>query len=147
MPFVGQAGTMLDQLCRELGIPRPNIYVTNAVKHFKWQRAGKFRLHKKPSTSEVNACRPWLKSEIKVIRPKVILCMGTTAAMSVFGRAIPIGASRGQILQSDLADAQVILTWHPSAILRSPTPETRAEKRKELKDDLSRAWSLAQSRP
>jgi DNA polymerase len=139
-PFVGPAGKLLDDLCEELGIPRKEVFVTNAVKHFKWQRAGKTRLHKKPNAGEVTACHPWLESETQAVRPKLILCLGATAAKSVFGKDIGITAMRGKIIPETTLGVPALATWHPSAVLRSPTPDARAQKRAELRADLARAW-------
>lgn len=143
-PFMGPAGGLIDQLCEELAIPRGEIYVTNAVKHFKWKRAGKVRLHQKPNAAEIRACRPWLEKEVLAVRPRVILCLGATATQSVLGYAAPIASSRGKKLHAELMpDAIVMVTWHPSAVLRSPMPEGRAEKRSQLKKDLQRAWRIS----
>lgn len=143
-PFVGPAGKLLDQIFAELKIPRDKIFVTNAVKHFKWERAGKVRLHKKPNGAEIQACHPWLESEVRAVQPKLILCLGATAARSVFGRDIGITAMRGKIIKDTNLGVPALVTWHPSAILRSPTAEARAQKRAKFKADLLRGWRQAQ---
>ena len=118
-PFVGPAGRLLDKALADAQIPRGQVYVTNAVKHFKFIWRGKRRLHQKPSIRQVTACRPWLEAEIEVLRPKLLVCMGATAAQSVLGKAIPITQSRGKLLKSDLGPLTFI-TIHPSAIYRHP---------------------------
>ena len=116
-PFVGPAGRMLDKALEEAGVDRSETYVTNAVKHFKWEPAGKRRLHKKPNSREIAACRPWLLSEIEALQPELIVCLGVTAAQSVLQRAVKITEERGKILDS-LFGAKVLVTVHPSSLLR-----------------------------
>lgn len=148
-PFVGPAGKLLDQILDELEIPRPDVFVTNAVKHFKFQRRGKFRLHAKPNAGEVAACRPWLESEIRSVRPDIIVALGATAANSLCGEK-SIGSHRGktQGLRAEFnSTTKVLFTWHPSAILRAPDEQLRHAKRAELKEDLRRAWRLAKKKP
>ena len=123
-PFVGPAGAVLDEALEDAGIPRGQVYVTNAVKHFKWEPRGKRRIHKKPRASEIRACRPWLEAELKAVRPAVLVCLGATAAQSVFGSQFKVMRQRGQLLASTLA-AQAIATIHPSAVLRAPDAEGR----------------------
>jgi DNA polymerase len=123
-PFVGPAGKLLDRALIEAGIDRTEVYVTNAVKHFKWEPRGKRRIHKKPNSAEIAACRPWLEAEIAVVRPQVIICMGATAAQSLLGSDFRVTQHRGEFLESPLAPA-VTVTIHPSAILRAPDEETR----------------------
>ncbi len=118
-PFVGPAGRLLDKALADAQIPRDQVYVTNAVKHFKFIWRGKRRLHQKPSIRQVTACKPWLEAEIEVLRPKLLVCMGATAAQSVIGKAVPITQSRGKFLKSDLGPLTFI-TIHPSAIYRHP---------------------------
>ena len=118
-PFVGPAGALLDRALGDAGIPRDTVYVTNAVKHFKWEPRGKRRIHKKPRLSEVKACRPWLEAELRAIRPAVVVCLGATAAQSLLGSQFKLMAQRGQLLTSELASA-VVATIHPSAVLRAP---------------------------
>jgi probable DNA metabolism protein len=141
-PFVGPAGQMLDRALAEAGVPRAETYVTNAVKHFKHELRGKRRLHKTPVTSEVTACRWWLDAERRIVRPRVVVALGATAALSVFGKATPIGKCRGQALQ--LPDqAQGVVTFHPSYLLRLPDAKAKAEAYAAFVQDLKFAWSLA----
>jgi DNA polymerase len=123
-PFVGPSGLLLDRALEEAGIARDEVYVTNAVKHFKWTRGEKSarRIHKKPSAAEVRACRPWLEQEIALVRPDAIVCLGATAAQALLGRDFRVTASRGTALESDWARA-VFATVHPSAVLRAPREE------------------------
>ncbi len=123
-PFVGPAGRILDKGLADAGIARELVYITNAVKHFKHEMRGARRLHRSPNVGELNACRPWLEQELKVTKPKVIVCMGTTAARSVLGRKITLRDVRGQVIDSLYADKTVVTT-HPSSILRSPDDESR----------------------
>lgn len=123
-PFVGPAGALLDRALAEAGIVRQDAYLTNAVKHFKWEPRGKRRIHKKPRVSEVKACRPWLEAELRAIGPSVIVCLGATAAQSVFGSAFKLMAQRGEVLTSPLGD-RVVATIHPSAVLRATDSEGR----------------------
>jgi uracil-DNA glycosylase family protein len=123
-PFVGPAGGVLDRALAAAGIDRDATYVTNAVKHFKWKPAGKRRLHQKPSTTEVVACRPWLVAEVDAVQPDVIVALGATAARSVIGRPIKVTEQRGQVLQSP-EGWTVVPTVHPSSILRADDPERR----------------------
>jgi uracil-DNA glycosylase family protein len=116
-PFVGPAGKLLDRALDEAGVDRSKIYVTNAVKHFKWEPRGKRRMHKKPSEREVEACQQWLEGEIRIIKPPMIVCLGATAAGAVIGRGFKVMAQRGQLIESELA-AFVFATVHPSSILR-----------------------------
>jgi len=112
-PFVGPAGALLDKALEEAGIPRSEVYVTNAVKHFKWEPRGKRRIHKKPRMSEIKACRPWLEAEVRAIEPVVAVCLGASAAQSVLGPDFKLMHHRGQVLSSTLA-ARVVATIHPS---------------------------------
>ena len=123
-PFVGPAGKLLDRALVEAGIPRDEVYVTNTVKHFKWEPKGKRRIHKKPGSREIAACRPWLDAELAVLKPKVIVCLGATAAQALLGKDFRVSQQRGQLVKSDLA-AKVTATVHPSSILRAPDDETR----------------------
>jgi DNA polymerase len=116
-PFVGPAGRMLDRALEEAGVDRSETYVTNAVKHFKWEPAGKRRIHKKPNSREIAACRPWLISEIESLQPELIVCLGATAAQSVLQRAVKIGESRGKLIDTAFG-ARVLVTVHPSSLLR-----------------------------
>jgi DNA polymerase len=143
-PFVGPAGALLDELLGRAGIPREEVYVTNAVKHFKWVRSGKIRLHQKPNATEVRACRPWLEAEIKAVQPRVVLCLGTTAASSVFGRTVTLTKARGMVFRDLPLAPAVMVTWHPSAALRAPSAEDRARKKEQLYQDLVKAWRTIQ---
>ena len=133
-PFVGPAGRILQSALDEAGISRATVYVTNAVKHFKWEPQGKRRKHKKPLASEIAACRPWLTAELQVTRPKIIVCLGVTAAESVLARRIRLQEERGRFLSAAFAP-NILVTAHPSAILRSPEKEQRdAEYLRFVKD-------------
>src|SRR5687767_3782693 len=134
-PFVGPAGALLDKALEEAGIPRNQVYVTNAVKHFKWEPRGKRRIHKKPRASEIKACRPWLEAELRAVKPAVIVCLGATAAQSVFGSQFKLMQQRGRVLASALAP-QAVATIHPSAVLRAPDSEGRREAYAMLVADL-----------
>lgn len=134
-PFVGPAGKLMDRLLAEIGIDRKDVYVTNAVKHFKWEPRGKRRIHKKPSGKEIAACRPWLEAEVAAIKPAVIVCLGATAAQSLLGPAFRVTVSHGKFIESPLA-RYVTATIHPSAILRAPEDEMRHELQKQFIDDL-----------
>jgi uracil-DNA glycosylase family protein len=124
-PFVGPAGHILDQALEAAGIDRSTAYLTNAVKHFKWQARGKRRIHQKPSWTEMTACRPWLEAELAVIRPRVLVLLGATAAQSLLGREFRVTQHRGELLASDLAEA-VTATVHPSSILRGEPAQREA---------------------
>jgi uracil-DNA glycosylase family protein len=116
-PFVGPAGKLLDRALKDAGIARRDTYVTNAVKHFKWEPRGKRRLHKKPSPREIAACRPWLEAELQSVRPRTVVCLGATAAAAILGPKVRVMRDRGQVLSSTLAD-RVFVTIHPSLLLR-----------------------------
>jgi DNA polymerase len=117
-PFVGPAGRIFDQALEEVGIDRSRVYVTNAVKHFKWEPRGKRRIHQKPNAAELAACRPWLDAELSVVHPRVLVCLGATAAQALLGRTFRVTKQRGTPVDSPLADV-VVATIHPSAILRA----------------------------
>jgi DNA polymerase len=123
-PFVGPAGRLLDQALAAAGIDRRAVYVTNAVKHFKWEPRGKRRIHQKPTSREIAACRPWLDAELRVVRPEVLVCLGATAAQALLGAKFRVTTGRGEWLPSPLAP-RVMATVHPSAILRAPDDDTR----------------------
>jgi uracil-DNA glycosylase family protein len=125
-PFVGPAGRLLDEALVAAGIDRSKTYVTNAVKHFKWQARGKRRIHQKPNWTEMTACRPWLEAELAVVKPRVLVLLGATAAQSLLGRQFRVTQHRGELVESDLAEA-VTATIHPSAILRGE-PEQREQQ-------------------
>jgi DNA polymerase len=134
-PFVGPAGRLLDEALEEAGLSRDEVYITNAVKHFRWEPRGKRRLHKKPTARQIEACRPWLQAEILVTRPSAIVCLGATAAQSMLGRDFRLTKQRGKFFPSEYG-AWVTATYHPSAILRSPEREARRRMRGEFVDDL-----------
>jgi uracil-DNA glycosylase len=133
-PFVGPAGRLLDDALREAGIDRDKTYVTNAVKHFKWQARGKRRIHQKPSWTEMTACRPWLEAELSVVKPQVLVLLGATAAQTLLGRQFRVTQWRGELVDSELAEF-VTATVHPSSILRGE-PEERAANFAAFVDDL-----------
>src|SRR6266496_1000470 len=134
-PFVGPAGRLLDQALEEVGIDRSQTYVTNVVKHFKWEPRGKRRIHKKPNAREIAACRPWLEAEIALIKPKIIVCLGATAAQALLGPKFRVSQQRGQFIESTLAP-YIVATVHPSAILRAPDDETLHLEKRRFIDDL-----------
>lgn len=136
-PFVGPAGKILDKALAEAGIARHDVYVTNAVKHFKWEPQGKRRKHKKPSAAEIAACRPWLEAEVKVLGPRLIVCLGVTAAQSVFGKLVRLNEIRGKSWSTAMG-SNVFVTVHPSAILRHPESAQRAEEYRRFVQDLRR---------
>jgi uracil-DNA glycosylase len=136
-PFVGPAGAVLDKALAAAGISREDVYVTNIVKHFKWEPRGKRRIHKKPNAIEINACRPWLETEIEVIKPKVIVLLGSTAAQGVLGRSFLVTRNRGQWIRSE-AGADVMATVHPSSILRAPDDDARHAAMGDFVDDLKK---------
>jgi uracil-DNA glycosylase family protein len=125
-PFVGPAGRVLDQALAEVGIDRTLAYVTNVVKHFKWTPKGKRRIHAKPSWAEIAACKPWLEAEIQVVEPKVLVCLGATAAQSLLGRDFRVTRQRGEVVDSDFG-VPAIATVHPSSILRAEEEDREAE--------------------
>jgi uracil-DNA glycosylase len=125
-PFVGPAGGLLNRALEEAGIDRTTVYVTNAVKHFKWEPRGKRRLHKKPSEREVAACRPWLEAELSIIQPQMLVCLGSTAAQSILGPEVRVLRDRGKFVESKYC-ARTLVTVHPSSLLRAPDEESRAE--------------------
>jgi uracil-DNA glycosylase len=140
-PFVGPAGQMLDRALQEAGIDRPKVYITGAVKHFKFVLRGKFRLHQKPNTSEIKACRPWYERELKAIKPALVVAMGATAAQSVLGKITPINKSRGRLI--DLGDGtQALVTVHPSYLLRLPGAEAKAREYERFVEDLKIAAAV-----
>ncbi len=144
-PFVGPAGRLLDEVLLESGIAREEIYLTNAVKHFRWEPRGKRRLHKKPTTRQIEACRPWLAAEILVVKPQVVVCLGATAAQAVLGREFRLTQQRGTFFKGEDA-AWITATYHPSAVLRVPDKADRDVKRAELVSDLRRAQQHAKQK-
>jgi DNA polymerase len=134
-PFVGPAGHLLDRALDESGIDRRRVYVTNAVKHFRYRSRGKRRIHQRPDGVHIAACRPWLDAELRVVRPHVLVCLGAVAAQALVGRQVRVTRDRGRFLDSDLAP-HVTATVHPSSILRAGSPEDRAEAYAAFVDDL-----------
>ena len=134
-PFVGPAGRILDAALEKAGIDRAAVYLTNAVKHFKWEPRGKRRIHQKPNSVEIAACRPWLDAEIRVVKPEVLVCLGATAAQMLLGRSFRVSRQRGQFVASELAP-RVLATVHPSSILRAPDDETRRAETERFVSDL-----------
>lgn len=125
-PFVGPAGRLLDKALDEAGIERQRAYVTNVVKHFKWERKGKRRIHRKPSLAQIAACRPWLDAELRVVKPRALVCLGATAAQALLGTDFRVSRDRGMVVESSLAPV-VVATVHPSSILRGPDEARRKE--------------------
>jgi uracil-DNA glycosylase family protein len=137
-PFVGPAGKIMDRALEEAGINRSRVYVTNVVKHFKWEPRGKRRIHQKPNSREIAACRPWLEAELRIVRPKLVVAMGATAAQAIFGPGFLVTRERGKVLSSKLAP-RVLATVHPSSLLRQPDEESRAREYKHFVSDLRAA--------
>ena len=134
-PFVGPAGRLLDSALEEAGIDRGQVYVTNVVKHFKWEPRGKRRIHAKPNAAEIGACRPWLEVEIALVKPRVLICLGATAAQALLGKSFKVSKQRGTLVPSPLAPV-VTATVHPSSILRAPDDEARREEMRRFVRDL-----------
>jgi DNA polymerase len=134
-PFVGPAGQMLDRALEEAGIDRAKVYVTNAVKHFKFFPRGKFRLHQKPTTPEIKACRPWYERELATIKPELVVAMGATAAQCVFGKITPVNKNRGRLINLD-SGLSALVTVHPSYLLRLPDEEAKAREYERFVHDL-----------
>ena len=124
--FVGPAGRLLDRAMKDAGIVRTQVYLTNVVKHFKWEPRGKRRIHKKPGSTEIAACRPWVDREIAVVKPRVLVCLGAVAAQTLLGRAFKVSAARGRFVDSPLAP-RVLATVHPSAVLRAGDEDQRQD--------------------
>lgn len=140
-PFVGPAGQLLDRALDEAGIDRARVYVTNAVKHFKWTPRGKRRIHAKPTVMEVRACLPWLEAEIALLAPKLLVCLGSTAAQALLGKDVRVTQERGRFLQSPLAP-YVLATVHPSSILRAPDEAAREAAMRHFVADLRKAAEI-----
>jgi len=140
-PFVGPAGLLMDRLLSEAGVDRKKVYVTNAVKHFRWDPRGKRRIHKKPSVSETAACRPWLDAEIAAVRPRIIVCLGATAAQALLGKEFRVTQHRGEFIESSLAP-YVMATLHPSSILRAPDEKTRQQQERKFVRDMTQVAKL-----
>ena len=143
-PFVGPAGKVLDEALEQAGIQHSKVYVTNVVKHFKWTAAerGKKRINKKPRYSEIHACSPWLEAELQVVKPQILVCLGSTAAQSLLGRTFSVTRQRGQLIDSPLAP-YVMATVHPSSILRAPDSDARHLQMQQFIEDLKKVARLA----
>jgi uracil-DNA glycosylase len=141
-PFVGPAGKIMDRALEEAGIDRSQVYVTNAVKHFKWAPRGKRRIHQKPNSREIAACRPWLEAELRIVKPNLVVAMGATAAQAMFGPGFRVTRERGKVLSSKLAP-RVLATVHPSSLLRQPDEASREREYKHLFADLRAASRTA----
>jgi len=136
-PFVGPAGRLLDEALEEAGISRGRVYITNAVKHFKWKPQGKRRLHQRPNAAEISACRPWLDAEIGLIKPKILVLLGATAAQALLGRDFRVSLQRGQFIERPGLPL-IMATVHPSSILRAPDDESRQIEMEAFVRDLKR---------
>jgi uracil-DNA glycosylase len=137
-PFVGPAGKIMDRALEEAGIDRSHVYVTNAVKHFKWEPRGTRRIHKKPNSREIAACRPWLEAEMRLVKPQLVVCLGSTAGQAFFGPSFRVTRERGKVLSSKLAP-KVVATVHPSSLLRQPDEESREREYERFVVDLRAA--------
>jgi DNA polymerase len=145
-PFVGPAGRLLERALEEAGLDRASVYLTNVVKHFKWEPRGKRRIHKKPNAGEIAACRPWLETEIALVKPRALVCLGATAAQALLGRQFRLTAHRGQPVASGLAPF-VMATVHPSSILRAPDDENRRREMERFVHDLRVAVGWLRRQP
>jgi uracil-DNA glycosylase family protein len=145
-PFVGPAGHLLDTALERAGIDRRDVYITNVVKHFRFEPRGKRRIHRKPSAEQVRACRPWLEAELELVAPKVVVCLGATAAQALLGRSFKLTEHRGEFVEWDL-EPLVTATVHPSAILRAPDDRTREEQTEGLVRDLRSAARAVEREP
>jgi uracil-DNA glycosylase len=141
-PFVGPAGTIMNRALEAAGIDRSRVYVTNAVKHFKWEPRGKRRIHQKPNARDIAACRPWLEAELRIVRPNLVVAMGATAAQAIFGPLFRVTRERGKVLSSKLAP-RVLATVHPSSLLRQPDEESRRREYEHFVADLRVALKAA----
>ena len=144
-PFVGPAGKILDRALAEAGINRDEVYVTNAVKHFKWEPRGKRRIHQKPNSREIAACRPWMEAEMRFVTPKLVVCLGSTAGQAFFGASFRVTRERGKVLSSKLAP-KVVATVHPSSLLRQPDEMSRDREYARFVVDLRVALKAAGER-
>lgn len=142
-PFIGPAGQLLDKALAEVGIDRSLAYVTNAVKHFKWEPSGKRRLHKKPSARDIASCRPWLLKELELIQPKVLVLLGSTAAQTILGPEVRVLRDRGKFQPSEYCE-QTLVTVHPSSLLRAPNKTAREEAYEEFLKDLRKIFNALQ---
>lgn len=145
-PFVGPAGQLLDRALADAGIDRARVYISNVVKHFKWEPRGKRRIHAKPNAAEIGACRPWLETEIALVKPRVLVCLGATAAQALLGRGFKVTQQRGIFVESPLAPL-VTATVHPSSILRAPDADARREEMRALVSDLKKVARRLASAP
>jgi DNA polymerase len=136
-PFVGPAGKLLDRALVEAGIDRNDVYVTNVVKHFKWEPRGKRRIHKKPNAGEIGACRPWLDIELTLVKPRLVVCLGATAAQALLGKTFKVSQRRGEFIEGVMQPV-VMATVHPSSILRAPDEEARHAEMRRFVEDLKR---------
>ncbi len=143
-PFVGPAGRILDDALQQAGIARERTYVTNVVKHFKWEPRGKRRIHAKPNSAEIGACRPWLEAEMAVVHPRVIVCLGATAAKALLGNSFKVSIDRGRFVDSPHAPL-VTATVHPSSILREPDSDARREAMRAFVEDLKKLKARLES--
>ena len=141
-PFVGPAGKIMDRALEEAGIDRKQVYVTNAVKHFKWEPRGKRRIHQKPNSREIAACKPWLEAELRLVKPKLVVALGSTAGQTIFGPTFRVTRERGKVLSSKLAP-KVVATVHPSSLLRQPDEESREREYASFVRDLRVAVKAA----
>ena len=144
-PFVGPAGKLLDRALEQAGIDRRRVYVTNVVKHFKWEPKGRRRIHAKPNAAEIGACRPWLEAELDVVRPDVLVCLGATAAQALLGRRFRVSQERGRFVPSALAP-YTMATVHPSSILRAPDDEARRAEMARFVADLANVAAVLRRR-
>jgi DNA polymerase len=143
-PFVGPAGKILNRALEDAGINRDKVYVTNAVKHFKWEPRGKRRIHQKPSARDIAACRPWLEAELRLVEPKLVVVLGSTAGQTIFGPSFRVMKERGKVLSSRLAE-KVVATVHPSSLLRQPDEASREREYKRFVADLRVAVKAAEA--
>jgi uracil-DNA glycosylase family protein len=139
-PFVGPAGKLLDRALEEAGIDRKKVYVTNVVKHFKWTPKGKRRLHKRPNAEEISACMPWLEAEIAVVQPKILVCLGATAAQALLGKSFRVSQQHGELMEGP--GYKIMATMHPSSILRLQDEQDRELQTRDLVDDLTAAANV-----
>jgi uracil-DNA glycosylase family protein len=144
-PFVGPAGGLLDRALLEAGIDRNTVYVTNIVKHFKWEPRGKRRIHKKPNALQIAACRPWFEAEVAVTRPEVIVCLGATAAQAILGKNFKVSQMRGELVPSELAP-YVMATVHPASALRAPEDESRRAEIQRFVEDIKKVAKVIQKK-
>jgi uracil-DNA glycosylase family protein len=138
-PFVGPAGALLNHALTDAGLDRGAIYLTNAVKHFRWEGTrGRRRIHRKPSMAQISACRPWLDAELSVVKPAILVCLGATAAQAILGRSFKVTEHRGEVLEAEDVEPRVVATVHPSSILRVRDDRAREEQRAAFVRDLAR---------